>query len=121
MIYHDRRCKLLISITDTCYVLAFSIIMLNTSLHNVNVKNKPDIEQFVNMNRGINDGGDLPRDLLEVGYIITSHFIGIARRERCQGKFRICASACQVTTCLPYSWYDTHLRSAFSMFPYSAF
>ena len=53
-------------IADTCYVLAFSIIMLNTSLHNPSVKNKPDIEQFVSMNRGINDGGDLPRDLLEV-------------------------------------------------------
>lgn len=48
-------------------MLAFSIIMLNTSLHNPSVKNKPDIEQFVSMNRGINDGGDLPRDLLEVG------------------------------------------------------
>jgi len=55
-----------LNFVDTCYVLAFSIIMLNTSLHNPSVKNKPDIEQFVSMNRGINDGGDLPRELLEV-------------------------------------------------------
>ena len=51
---------------DTCYVLSFSIIMLNTSLHNPNVKNKPSIDSFVSMTRGINDGGDLPRELIEV-------------------------------------------------------
>jgi cytohesin len=50
--------------TDTCYVLSFAIIMLNTSLHNPSVKEKPSVERFIEMNRGINDGGDLPRDLL---------------------------------------------------------
>uniref|UniRef100_A0A8C1ZS71 Cytohesin 1b n=1 Tax=Cyprinus carpio TaxID=7962 RepID=A0A8C1ZS71_CYPCA len=50
--------------TDTCYVLSFAIIMLNTSLHNPNVKDKPSAERFIGMNRGINDGGDLPEDLL---------------------------------------------------------
>ncbi|MGH0119441.1 UNVERIFIED_CONTAM: hypothetical protein FKN15_024184 [Acipenser sinensis] len=50
--------------TDTCYVLSFAIIMLNTSLHNPNVKDKPPVERFIAMNRGINDGGDLPEDLL---------------------------------------------------------
>ncbi|XP_046709871.1 cytohesin-1b isoform X5 [Silurus meridionalis] len=50
--------------TDTCYVLSFAIIMLNTSLHNPNVKDKPSAERFIAMNRGINDGGDLPEDLL---------------------------------------------------------
>jgi len=49
---------------DACYVLSFAIIMLNTSLHNPSVKEKPTIEQFVNMNRGINQGSDLPRELL---------------------------------------------------------
>ncbi|KAJ1173658.1 hypothetical protein NDU88_005484 [Pleurodeles waltl] len=49
---------------DTCYVLSFSIIMLNTSLHNPNVRDKPPLQRFVAMNRGINDGGDLPEDLL---------------------------------------------------------
>ncbi len=52
---------------DTCYVLSFAIIMLNTSLHNPNVKDKPPVERFICMNRGINDGGDLPEDLLRVG------------------------------------------------------
>lgn len=50
--------------TDTCYVLSFSIIMLNTSLHNPSVKDKPTVEKFITMNRGINCGGDLPKDLL---------------------------------------------------------
>ncbi|KAJ3581989.1 hypothetical protein NHX12_016011, partial [Muraenolepis orangiensis] len=50
--------------TDTCYVLSFAVIMLNTSLHNPNVKDKPSVQRFTTMNRGINDGGDLPEDLL---------------------------------------------------------
>lgn len=53
---------------DTCYVLSFSVIMLNTSLHNPNVKEKPDLERFISMNKGINEGGDLPRELLESLY-----------------------------------------------------
>jgi len=52
--------------TDTCYVLSFAIIMLNTSLHNPSVKEKPTVEQFISMNRGINNGGDLPQELLVV-------------------------------------------------------
>ena len=50
--------------TDTCYLLSFSIIMLNTALHNPNVKKKITCEQFVAQNRGINSGKDLPRDIL---------------------------------------------------------
>ncbi len=54
--------------TDTCYVLSFSIIMLNTALHNPSVKDRPTIDKFVSMNRGINNGGDLPKDLLQSLY-----------------------------------------------------
>lgn len=47
--------------------------MLNTSLHNPSVKDKPSPEQFVAMNRGINNGGDLPQELLLVsGRMILS-------------------------------------------------
>ncbi|PWA28387.1 hypothetical protein CCH79_00016404, partial [Gambusia affinis] len=49
---------------NTCYVLSFAIIMLNTSLHNPNVRDKPPVERFISMNRGINEGGDLPEELL---------------------------------------------------------
>ena len=54
--------------TDVCYILSFSIIMLNTTLHNVNVKNKISMDQFIAQNRGINSGKDLPRDILELIY-----------------------------------------------------
>jgi Sec7-like guanine-nucleotide exchange factor len=55
-----------LALPDTCYVLSFAVIMLNTSLHNPNVKDKPSVQRFTAMNRGINDGGDLPEDLLRV-------------------------------------------------------
>ena len=53
---------------DTCFILAFSIIMLNTALHNPNAKIKISAEQFVKQNRGINSGRDLPNDMLEAIY-----------------------------------------------------
>ncbi|KAK7803306.1 hypothetical protein U0070_009066 [Myodes glareolus] len=40
---------------DTAYVLAYSIIMLTTDLHSPQVKNKMTKEQYIKMNRGIND------------------------------------------------------------------
>lgn len=57
-------------LADTCYVLSYAIIMLNTSLHNPAVKDKPTVDRFVAMNRGINDGGDLPAELLEVSQLL---------------------------------------------------
>ncbi|XP_046979108.1 cytohesin-1 isoform X1 [Nymphalis io] len=65
--FAQRYCQLnpdIFTNADTCYVLSFAIIMLNTSLHNPSVKDKPTPEQFVAMNRGINNGGDLPQELL---------------------------------------------------------
>jgi hypothetical protein len=44
--------------------------MLNTSLHNPSVKDKPAVEQFISMNRGINNGGDLPQELLVVSIFL---------------------------------------------------
>ena len=54
-------------------MLSFAIIMLNTSLHNPSVKDKPTVERFIHMNKGINDGGDLPDDLLTVWYFTLLH------------------------------------------------
>uniref|UniRef100_UPI0037E945EB cytohesin-4-like isoform X2 n=1 Tax=Semicossyphus pulcher TaxID=241346 RepID=UPI0037E945EB len=58
--------------TDTCYILSFSIIMLNTSLHNPNVREKPSLQRFVSMNRAINSGEDLPAELLTLYASIRS-------------------------------------------------
>ncbi|XP_048352871.1 brefeldin A-inhibited guanine nucleotide-exchange protein 2 isoform X2 [Sphaerodactylus townsendi] len=53
---------------DTAYVLAYSIIMLTTDLHSPQVKNKMTKEQYIKMNRGINDSKDLPEDYLSTIY-----------------------------------------------------
>ena len=59
--------------SDTAYVLSYAIIMLHTSLHNPSVKDKPTVDRFVSMNRGINNGSDLPREFLAVSMISFTH------------------------------------------------
>ncbi|XP_022757108.1 brefeldin A-inhibited guanine nucleotide-exchange protein 2-like isoform X4 [Durio zibethinus] len=49
---------------DTAYVLAYSVIMLNTDAHNPMVKNKMSADDFIRNNRGIDDGKDLPEEYL---------------------------------------------------------
>jgi len=51
---------------DAAYILSFSTIMLNTDLHNPNMKEerRMTLEQFIRNNRGINDGADLPVEFL---------------------------------------------------------
>jgi len=55
------------SSTDCIYILSFSIIMLNTDLHSSSIPEhkKMTLEEFVRNNRGIDDGNDPPRALLE--------------------------------------------------------
>jgi len=53
---------------DTAFILAFSVIMLNTDLHNPSIKpeKRMTMESFIRNNRGISvDGGDLPDEFLE--------------------------------------------------------
>lgn len=49
---------------DTAYVLAYSVIMLNTDAYNPQVKKRMTKTDFIKNNRGINDGSDLPEELL---------------------------------------------------------
>lgn len=53
---------------DTAFVLSFSLIMLNTDAHNPNVTQKMTLDQFVANNKGINNGKDLPLELLTTLY-----------------------------------------------------
>jgi cytohesin len=55
---------------DCAYVLAFSIIMLNTDLHSNNIPDykKMKLEEFIRNNRGIDMGQDPPREMLEAIY-----------------------------------------------------
>mmetsp|Transcript_656 Transcript_656/g.1354 ORF Transcript_656/g.1354 Transcript_656/m.1354 type:complete len:1023 (-) Transcript_656:40-3108(-) len=73
--YYDQtesleRGKLGLSLrsADAAFVLAFSVVMLNTDLHNSSVRRKMTLEDFIRNNRGINDGEDLPRSSLEEIY-----------------------------------------------------
>ncbi|KAF4141125.1 PH domain-containing protein [Phytophthora infestans] len=62
------------SSADTAMIIAYSIIMLNTDLHNPQVKkNKMSKEQFVKNNRGIDNGSDLPKRFLEEIYDDIAH------------------------------------------------
>ncbi|ETL81061.1 hypothetical protein L917_18528 [Phytophthora nicotianae] len=62
------------SSADTAMIIAYSIIMLNTDLHNPQVKkNKMSKEQFVKNNRGIDNGNDLPKRFLEEIYDDIAH------------------------------------------------
>lgn len=51
---------------DTAYILAYSVIMLNTDLHSSKLKGRARMspDEFVKNNRGINDNADLPEEYL---------------------------------------------------------
>ncbi|XP_010526535.1 PREDICTED: brefeldin A-inhibited guanine nucleotide-exchange protein 1 isoform X2 [Tarenaya hassleriana] len=69
--FAERFCKCdpnSFSSADTAYVLAYSVIMLNTDAHNSMVKEKMTKADFIRNNRGIDDGKDLPVEYLGVLY-----------------------------------------------------
>ncbi|PTB67370.1 guanine nucleotide exchange factor [Trichoderma citrinoviride] len=47
---------------DTAYVLAYSVILLNTDLHSSKIAKRMTKEEFIRNNAGINDNADLPHD-----------------------------------------------------------
>ena len=49
---------------DTAYILAYSVILLNTDLHSAKIARRMSKEDFIKNNRGINDNADLPDDYL---------------------------------------------------------
>eukprot|EP00551_Chaetoceros_affinis_P004309 CAMPEP_0203668256 /NCGR_PEP_ID=MMETSP0090-20130426/4937_1 /ASSEMBLY_ACC=CAM_ASM_001088 /TAXON_ID=426623 /ORGANISM="Chaetoceros affinis, Strain CCMP159" /LENGTH=2105 /DNA_ID=CAMNT_0050532651 /DNA_START=189 /DNA_END=6503 /DNA_ORIENTATION=+ len=61
---------------DTAFILSFAVIMLQTDLHNPNIKpeKKMTAESFINMNKGISvDGADLdPKFLTDIFYSIKA-------------------------------------------------
>lgn len=69
--FAERYCKCnpkAFTSADTAYVLAYSVIMLNTDAHNPMVKNKMSPDDFIRNNRGIDDGKDLPEDYMRSLY-----------------------------------------------------
>ncbi|KAF4363490.1 hypothetical protein G4B88_016194 [Cannabis sativa] len=53
---------------DAALLLSYSLILLNTDQHNVQVKKKMTEEDFIRNNRKINGGNDLPREFLSELY-----------------------------------------------------
>ncbi|XP_043712698.1 brefeldin A-inhibited guanine nucleotide-exchange protein 1-like isoform X2 [Telopea speciosissima] len=69
--FAERYCKCnpnSFTSADTAYVLAYSVIMLNTDAHNSMVKDKMLKTDFIRNNRGIDDGKDLPEEYLGALY-----------------------------------------------------
>lgn len=68
--YFSQNPDSIFSNGDTCYVLAFAIIMLNTDLHNPAIKKEKKMSktQWQQHVRGINDGKDLPLDFVNDTY-----------------------------------------------------
>ncbi|KAI4297867.1 hypothetical protein L6164_037728 [Bauhinia variegata] len=69
--FAERYCKCnpsSFSSADTAYVLAYSVILLNTDAHNSMVKDKMTKADFIRNNRGIDDGKDLPEEYLGALY-----------------------------------------------------
>lgn len=69
--FAERFCKCNpkdFSSADTAYVLAYSVILLNTDAHNPMVKSKMTADGFIRNNRGIDDGKDLPEEYLRALY-----------------------------------------------------
>lgn len=80
--YKQQGRKSVFKDADAVFVLAFSTIMLNTDLHNPNIKNKRKMtrQQFIRNNRGINKGKDLPEAMLAWLYTdIREHELQVQR------------------------------------------
>jgi len=53
---------------DAVMILAYSIIMLTTNLHNPQVKDKMTKQQFLGQLRGVNDNSNFPGDFVSKVY-----------------------------------------------------
>ncbi|XAR71276.1 hypothetical protein NMG60_11028462 [Bertholletia excelsa] len=65
--YYEQSPQILAN-KDAALLLSYSLILLNTDQHNVQVKKKMTEEDFIRNNRHINGGNDLPREFLSELY-----------------------------------------------------
>ncbi|KAI4368446.1 hypothetical protein MLD38_017003 [Melastoma candidum] len=65
--YYEQSPQILAN-KDAALLLSYSLIMLNTDQHNIQVKKKMTEEDFIRNNRHINGGSDLPREFLSELY-----------------------------------------------------
>ncbi|ANZ74632.1 BA75_00765T0 [Komagataella pastoris] len=68
---------------DVPYVLAYSVILLNTDQHSAQVKRRMSLQDFIRNNAGIDDGQDLPETLLsKIYYEIQSNEIKLQSEQQ---------------------------------------
>ena len=61
--YHQDNPSLFNS-AEAAYTLSYLLMMLQTDLHNPQVKEKMKLQEYIKIARGINDGQDLPTEYL---------------------------------------------------------
>ncbi|KAG9290332.1 hypothetical protein G9A89_007063 [Geosiphon pyriformis] len=65
--FADRYCETnpdVFANADSAYILAYSVIILNTDQHSAQVKRRMDKSEFIKNNRGINNNNDLSQEFL---------------------------------------------------------
>lgn len=70
--YYEQNSNGGLKSADAAYVLAFSVIMLNTDLHNTQNKKKMSLKDFNRINDNTNDGAPMPKELLQHIYSAIS-------------------------------------------------
>ena len=74
--YHNIDEGATLRTEETAYILAFSIIMLNTNRYHSNDVGRMTMEKFVRSNNGMDGGGNLPKSLLcEIYASVAAHEI----------------------------------------------
>eukprot|EP00796_Vickermania_ingenoplastis_P007278 gene7278-5122_t len=58
---------------DAAFILSFSMCMLNTDAHSPHIKNRMKLDEFIQNNRGIDNGKDIATEILEGIYERISH------------------------------------------------
>lgn len=89
--FHNQNPNGIFATPDSVYVLAFSVIMLNTDAHNPQVKIKMTKAEFLRNNRGINNGADIPAEYLEKiydRYILFGLFLTLSGLPKTKSKWR---------------------------------
>jgi brefeldin A-resistance guanine nucleotide exchange factor 1 len=70
--YYEQNSTGGLKSADAAYVLAFSVIMLNTDLHNTQNKKKMSLKDFNRINDNTNEGSPMPKELLQHIYTAIS-------------------------------------------------
>ncbi|KAI5124326.1 hypothetical protein M0805_008933 [Coniferiporia weirii] len=117
---------------DAVYVLTYSIILLNTDLHNPQIRARMSLEDYRKNLRGVNDGSDFPPEFLNNVYesirkreiVMPEEHTGqvgfgyawkeLLARTRLSGSLRSCNSSFFDNTMFVYVWRPVIAALAFA-------